>query len=734
MPATSEQAIARKRERYNARRKAQYQDDADKRRKQNRDSYAHVKATRPEDHKTSRERLRDRKREAQDNKPFVGCDGEGITRGKEHRYTVFRMGGYQLGPFANNALTTPQLLSFITAYPHRDHILVGFFFSYDASMILKNVSWEKQGNYPSPIERLFETDQAESHYQKRRYWTWLSFPGYGSFGVKYIQGHYLRVCRATFDASKKRYQSVKSTIRTIYESFGFFQSSFVNALKSWNIGARYIETIEKMKGKREVFSKTTKAIIDYNKRECELLAEMMKEFRKVCLQSGIRPRFWSGAGKLAEAMHDKHQTLTKEQVEVITPQGLLIDANKAYYGGHFEVSGIGAFKDVYMYDLKSAFPSAMLHMPCLIHGKWKRTSGADLQPLLDTDALFLCGATYSHPIESERINGCLQVEGGFNGLPFRSKKGALSWPALGRGTYWSPELRSARLLDASIKCHEGWRYEKTCECRPFAWVEDYYKARQREENINKSRGIPLKLGINALYGKLAQRVGNPKYQNPIWAGLITAMTRAKINQAIALAGAQNVVMVATDAIFALKPVKLDIGDALGQWGHKGEDDYYPSLFIVKPGLYWPPVSQKRRIKSRGVSTRYIEKHLGDFERAFAEFMPEQGTRWTMPHVRVNIRTFVGLRLAWRRGDRAIACTWADKKGKDAPKISFDYFNKRSGHQPTQDGQALMLGRPVGSHATISHHYTMNGLPLDEDEKDGLEMPEILFEAMPDPPD
>src|SRR5205814_451985 len=49
-----------------------------------------------------------------------------------------------------------------------------------------------------------------------------------------------------------------------------------------------------------------------------------------------------------------------------------VAANLAYYGGRFEVSRIGFIPGpLYEYDLRSAYPAAMLQMPCSLDTRWR---------------------------------------------------------------------------------------------------------------------------------------------------------------------------------------------------------------------------------------------------------------------------------------------------------------------------------------------------------------------------
>ena len=184
-----------------------------------------------------------------------------------------------------------------------------------------------------------------------------------------------------------------------------------------------------------------------------------------------------------------------------------------------------------------------------------------------------------------------------------------------------------------------------------------------------------------MYGKLAQRKGNGSYANMIWAGLITAQTRSKINAAIAVAGPGNVVMCATDAVYSLRPLDsgLRVGECLGDW----ELSTLEGLFIVQPGLYWCP--EKRKRKSRGLSGKFFEDkgRTEEVERVWSDWLAGENSQLIQdfPRVSVDMQNFIGLKLARARGKPELAGVWQG----ETRDISFDYRNKRVGHKITGRG-------------------------------------------------
>lgn len=635
MPATNAERVRA----YRARQKAAGLEDTSQRRK-------------AEHRRTSRKRVASRRPP----RPFVGCDGEGAGQDESGRqnYVLFRMGDRELWA-KGRRLHTVELLDFICDHP-AEAILVGFAFGYDTTMILRDVP-------PKQQIRLFEPRDPLKPGAK---YVW-----YRDWNIEYLPKNYLRVCRVQIqhyinedgDPAERR-KIIKGSTRTIYETFGFFQKSFVKAVDDFGVAhpdemKRLIESKAQRGDDEWTIGKKER---DYCALECQLLADLMEKLRDYCEQADIRPNAWSGAGKLAKALHKKHGTLTAKEVAELVPAEVHDFANMAYYGGRFEITRTGLIEQtVYEYDIRSAYPAAMRKLPCLRHGTWKRATAAEIRR---HKGLYVGAVAFDRPRQGDGI-------GQLGGLPIRTREGYLNWPLQGGGVYWSPEIESAERLGVKIRHKGGWTFHAGCDCKPFDWVEELFE--YRRSIGSKGPGYPIKLGINSLYGLLAQRKGNGAYTNMIWAGLITAITRGMLNDGIAQAEG-SIVMLATDALYSLRPLALDIGERLGQW----EAEELEGLFIVQPGLYWCPAKRKR--KSRGLSGKFFETEgmTEGFENAWREFrrrdiagdLSDADFRW--PSVSVPVPGFVGLRLALARGRPETAGRWvADKR-----EISFDYTNKR----------------------------------------------------------
>jgi hypothetical protein len=330
-------------------------------------------------------------------------------------------------------LSTRDCLERILSLP-ADRKLVGFRFGYDVTQILR-------GLQAPTLSQILNPRQGKNG-PCYTYW--------GDYAIAYQQGQYFRVARV--DRSGPKRGVVKGSCRTVNETFGFFQCSFVKAINDWNIGTEEERRIiAENKARRDEFSELTAEIIDYCKLECRLLAILMTEFRKVCLEAGISPQEWRGAGWLASALLKKHgvpkRPLTAREAAAradripsknprpseprrpARDRKFEIAANLAFYGGRFETSRIGLISSpVYQYDLRSAHPATMPHLPCPLHTRWEHQPHAKRLP---ERGIYLAKVSFSHP------------DGPWCGLPFRQRK-SLFWPLQGTGWYWSPEIEAAQ--------------------------------------------------------------------------------------------------------------------------------------------------------------------------------------------------------------------------------------------------------------------------------------------------
>jgi DNA polymerase type B, organellar and viral len=693
------------------------------------------------------EREAERKRKARASKPplpFMAIDGEGggtdACERQNYNLMIAVSTEHEFVLNTGSRLTTTDCFGFILDLP-KDAILVAFGLGYDATQILRDL--------PSPVlRRIYDPYHNRHGGISPEYWR--------DYAIQYMPGKYLKI--GLVDNSVpvekgKRRPVVKNSYRTIYETFAFFQCSFAKAIENWKTGTeeeRRVITLTK--DQRNTFEAPTPKIIAYCKLECRHLVEMMTNFRELCHDLDIRPQQWSGPGEIAAVLLAKRgvpkrpRTAKESQMQAdrkpaknprpdlrrsARDSACEIILNAAYYGGRFETSCIGRLPDtVYQYDQNSAYPAAMLRLPCPLHTKWVHSRHKSLPT---NGELYVARITFTHP---DGTRWC--------GLPFRTKSGGLIFPMHGTGTYWSPEIEAAQQHVGAriVKVHDLWIAKCECDCPQYDWIHFLFDERNR---LGKNgRGYPLKLGLNALYGKLAQRrVGRAPFHDAAAAGLITAIARARLLEAIGH-DPEAIVMIATDAVFSKRPLPIDIGNGLGQWGYAE----HPDLFITQPGVYFSPTELKAAadssdvIKSRGVKRAIIGKAAPLFLKTFDQLYtlmrdPEKRAillrERKFHEVPVTVHVFYGHKLALARGKPILAGKWEDVTRIE----SFEWASKRDPFNITVNDDGSISTFPIVGRLTLeSKGYE----PTDFDkllkfrDREGEEFEEdddTLLEAQPD---
>jgi hypothetical protein len=595
----------------------------------------------------------------EDDRPFIGVDGEGgTTISGTHDYFMLR--------FGEESITNPDghlgswaCLDFLSRQSPRV-IPVAFFFDYDVTMICKDL----------PEERIRHLLDRESRIPTRAHWgkggrPWPVDVYGGEFQIDYLPRKFFKVRRLLGTQNDKKVYSPWITVNDVGT---FFQCPFVEFLHRWNVGTLdQRSAIEVGKAYRNQFdAKDMPAIDRYNHLECRLLADGMEYFRDVCKRSGYVPRAWQGPGQIAEAVMKARGIPRSKDVKLLTDRRyseLLEFAAKSFYGGRPEITRLGPVNvPVEQWDINSAYPYAMMHLPCLEHGRWTR--GTKYYRGGGQTAI-----AYGHFKAHEDSRATLF------GFPVRRETGSIYYPREGWGWYWSMEIDAAR--HQTFEPEAVWTYERTCGCVPFHFIPDLYAMRKR---LGKDAlGLYLKLALNSLYGKLAQSIGSPQYANPIWASFITSFTRAQIQEMIHDGSGHkrgtcgsDVLMVATDAIFTTDARSYEPGSGLGELSctkHPG------GLLLIQPGLYFTGDGSKP--KTRGVPRTAIGEREQEFLDAWQAMLKtgkeEDGTVW------VPLTVFIGLRQAIHRNKPRLAGTWMEYREDgeaNGKRIGFEWRTKR----------------------------------------------------------
>lgn len=516
--------------------------------------------------------------------PFIAWDGEGTSNpGGQQPYCLF-------GASTKDYLKAPQLrtkemlqliLSVGQENPYATH--VSYAFVYDVNQIL----WEWNAG---AWHRLFEDYTAKNGRKfKKGECMWRGYY------IKWVPGKMFEV--AGFEEETRKYVRV-----CIYDIFSFFGCKFTDALKTWVPEYQGNDVIERGKAKRDVFTWDDIAMIEeYWREEIDQLVVLADALR-TNLRNGAELELgrWYGPGAIASALFKKHGT--RDAMSRAIPDAVNEAAQHAYFAGRFELWQAG-FHDgkVWQNDINSAYPAAMIHLPNLAKGKWVYVENVQR---IDHFGVY-------HIRRKERRLSRKEEWLAFNStqgpqpLPYRVHSGEVRFPEWVDGWYWSPE---ARLVwgDDSYEFVEGWVFVETdTSDRPFAWVADMYERRLRFKAEKNPAQLSVKLGLNSLYGKMAQRIGwdeetgePPEFHQLEWAGWITSYTRASLYPLLREAWEKGaLVSCETDSIMTTQELGVEWdGKTLGKW----DCETYDGVIYLQNGLYFKNESGTWAQKIRGM--------------------------------------------------------------------------------------------------------------------------------------
>jgi hypothetical protein len=317
----------------------------------------------------------------------------------------------------------------------------------------------------------------------------------------------------------------------------------------------------------------------------------------------------------------------------------------AYFGARIDLVKQGNHVGLlYEYDIASAYPAIASEIPTMKDGGWELVENPTREDVCNASALSM------FEVKTHNYNEDLP----FYALPFRTKSGAIMFPPIVWGYYMRDHVIAAykhfdtfMAADAlqdyrrynkgpEIEIFRAWIFHPASDCKPLDFVREMFRYRVQIVALNKkdSRGQVVKLLINAIYDKMAQRKGHKgkpsKYASLSFAAAITAGTQRKLMEA-ALTKPYAIVDFATDGIYSTEPLDVDlpVEKTLGEWEmQKGDKGAF-----IQSGVYTVHLLDKNgkpeiKAKSRGVRPDNTEKkenetHKDVLDRTLRETIPAQ---------------------------------------------------------------------------------------------------------------
>lgn len=513
---------------------------------------------------------------------FIGIDGEGVdTPDGDQKYAmlVASTGEYILNP---EGLPSRSCFRFLCelAVKYPGAILVCYGASYDVNMMLKDVPREQLKVLHGYVDGTGKSHDADSitwngyrlKYRPRKEF-WL-----GLFGMpKFLEKP---------DGTKK--PNYQCTVQ-LWDVIGFFQGAFVKAVESY-LGKDHPKLAMIKEGKRARGNFTREQletfVLPYCQAEVEVLVELMNELRENLQSANLHISRWDGAGACAMALLKREGI--KEHMERFH-NDIHRAAQFAYAGGRIELQWYGNYtKLVYHYDLRSAYPAAMLHLPSLAGGKWRHLTKLPVKRIRTLPFFTMY-----------RVEWSFDDKKSFYPFPYREHTGSIRFPPRGHNWVWGPELMVALdfadYFGGTLTVHEAYVFVPAPgmeDVRPFAFLPDLYEQRKKWKKDGNGAEKAMKLAINSLYGKQVQHVGYhgnggdfkpllPPFHQLEWGGFVTSYTRGALLRA-AMQMPEAIIAFATDGIFSRVPLDLPCENILGNW----EYSQHEYMTIVQSGVYW----------------------------------------------------------------------------------------------------------------------------------------------------
>jgi len=572
--------------------------------------------------KRDRHLVKGNRRPGVDPYDFVCVDGEGLAAAPDQAQPyVLMVSSTGDSISSTQGLSTGQVFEWLFGLGKRSLWVFGG--TYDINQWLRDLK-------PNQLERLRDSS---NHCITK----WGFNPTYT---IKHIYGKMLQV-------SRPKVPGQLSTIR-VWDMLSYVQMSFVSMIQKWHLAENPTEEAEineiaRMKEQRSNFTAADIPVMrQYSLLEVKYLQRAVQKLISLTEATGYLPDVWYSPGSIAAVAMEKHGVLSHHGD---IPDEVMAIAEAAYHGGRAEIACIGKVEGpIYDYDIHSAYPAAAITLPSFAGGSWERygapggvTMGLDLD---DPDLVALCQVSWQRPPDGAKTR---RASRDFGPFPVRIACGSKRYPYEGGPEwYWSSEVVAAEGI-TDIRVHDAWVFHPATDVKPFAYLAEMYRLRasMKEPEHYDGREIVYKLLMNSTYGKLAQHPideKQPRYRHLLWAGMITAITRARL---LETASYGNILSFATDGVLSRRPLPVKLSDDLGAWGVEKLD----WVFLVQSGYYFTP----DEVRTRGISRITVDPAavMAAWERGEATFTVHQDR-------------FLGYRTALRQGPETWR-TWASQE-------------------------------------------------------------------------
>jgi hypothetical protein len=387
---------------------------------------------------------------------------------------------------------------------------------------------------------------------------------YGKYMIRYVPKKQLSIKKG------------KHTV-TLYDIAQYCDNKPLNVAYDEHIKKPLDEAYLETKESRKNFSlrhylRHKKEIRQYCITDCILTRELAENWLDTFYNAfGFYPANWISSWYLAE----KVLIYNKIQVPFFNdlPYEIQNLAWKSFYGGRFELIQRGYIGECYLYDINSAYPYALTHLPDIMDGKWIQSRKINPNAAL---GFFYIRAQIDYTVRIAPF-------------PFRTKNDRIIYPSGEFKTFVTLEELKAVGNDPKVRYTiiDSYQFLPNKDCQyPFKrFVTEQYGKRLHLKQEKNPLERAVKIILNSMYGKTAQRVNNQMGNlfNPIIASYITGFARAQLYRFVKDHGLDAyTVAFATDSIACRK--RIDGLDSK-KLGEMKLDKHASDVYFLSNGFY-----------------------------------------------------------------------------------------------------------------------------------------------------
>lgn len=319
----------------------------------------------------------------------------------------------------------------------------------------------------------------------------------------------------------------------------------------------------------------------YCQKDCILTKKLAYVMQKAYLDAGFNFDNPLSQAKIAEKHISNYTRYPKSNTDILKKYENFVKLS--YFGGLFETYITGLIdRKIYNYDINSAYPDVMKDFDNWYNGYFyeveqpsKNVKYGWYLTFFDCQYIPFANA-YTQEIEIFLNNIDLKIPVANYNIVYPT---GYRLQVLTRC-----EIDLLKKYGYKYKVYKGIEWEKVNDKfkNPFGWIEKAYEKRLeiKKKDKNDMRQYALKKTYNSSYGKTAQfRHGIGQLTNFFYASYITAKTRCRVAEQHIL-NDRYIIEIATDGVYSLVPLNLDIGENLGQW----EETIYEKGLILGSGM------------------------------------------------------------------------------------------------------------------------------------------------------